>query len=107
MTSRVDSMSTLGRRLIKSAKEARAIARGNAEPSTYRTYVPPDVDVKTIRRGLRLTQAEFSRRFGIPPGTLRDWEQGRRRPEGPARAFLLVIKHEPKAVERALAHAVT
>jgi putative transcriptional regulator len=62
--------------------------------------------VKTIRRRLKLTQQEFSQRFGIPQGTLCDWEQGRR-PEGPARAFLLVIQHEPKAVKRALAHAMT
>ena len=98
-------MSTLGNRLINAAKEARAIARGEADPSTYRVHVPDAVDVKSIRRRLKLTQDEFSRRFGIPQGTLRDWEQGRRHPEGPARALLLVIQHEPKAVERALAHA--
>ena len=100
-------MSTLGKRLIKAAKEARSIARGEADPATYRVHVPADIDVRTIRRRLKLTQAEFARRFGIPPGTLRDWEQGRRHPEGPARAFLLVIQHEPKAVERALAHVMT
>jgi len=100
-------MSTLGKRLIKAAKEARAIVRGEADATTYRVHVPTDVDVRSIRRRLKLTQDEFSRRFGIPQGTLRDWEQGRRRPEGPARAFLLVIQHEPKAVERALAHSIT
>jgi putative transcriptional regulator len=100
-------MSALGKRLIKAAKEARAISRGNADPATYRVHVPANVDVRTIRRQLKLTQAEFSQRFGIPPGTLRDWEQGSRSPEGPARAFLLVIQHEPKAVERALAHAMS
>ena len=100
-------MSALGKRLIKAAREARAIARGEADPSTYRVHVPAEVDVKLIRRRLKLTQAEFARRFGIPPGTLRDWEQGRRHPEGPARALLLVIQHEPKAVERALSHAMT
>jgi putative transcriptional regulator len=95
-------MTTLGKRLIEAAKEARMIARGEADPKSYRVHVPADVDVKSIRRRLKLTQEEFARRFGIPEGTLRDWEQGRRRPEGPARAFLLVIQHEPKAVERAL-----
>ncbi len=99
-------MSTLGKRLIKAAKEARAIARGKADPSTYRVHVPAEVNVKSIRRRLKLTQEEFSRRFAIPQGTLRDWEQGRRHPEGPARALLLVIAHEPKAVERALAHSM-
>jgi putative transcriptional regulator len=99
-------MTSLGRRLLKAAKEARAIARGEADPKSYRIHVPADIDVKAIRRRLKLTQIQFARRFGIPEGTLRDWEQGRRQPEGPARAFLLVIQHEPKAVERALAHAL-
>jgi putative transcriptional regulator len=98
--------SRAGSRILQGAKEALAFARGEADPKDYRIHVPPDIDVKTIRRRLKLTQDEFSRRFGIPQGTLRDWEQGRRRPEGPARAFLLVIQHEPKAVERALARAM-
>jgi putative transcriptional regulator len=97
--------SKAGSRILQGAKEALAFARGEASLKNYRVHVPADLDVKSIRRRLKLTQDEFSRRFGIPQGTLRDWEQGRRRPEGPARAFLLVIQHEPKAVERALAHA--
>jgi len=94
-----------GSRVLQGAKEALAFARGEADPKDYRVHVPTDINVTEIRRRLKLTQDEFSRRFGIPQSTLRDWEQGRRRPEGPARAFLLVIQHEPKAVERALAHA--
>jgi putative transcriptional regulator len=77
------AMSTLGKRLIKGAKEALAIARGEADRSTYRVHVPAEVNVKSIRRRLKLTQDEFSRRFAIPQVTLRDWEQGRRHPEGP------------------------
>jgi putative transcriptional regulator len=96
-------MSKLGKRLIQAAKEARAIARGKADPSTCRVHVPIDIDVKAIRTRLRLTQTEFAHRFGIPPGTLRDWEQHRRRPEGPARVLLVVIDKEPEAVNRALA----
>ncbi len=98
--------SKAGSRILQGAREALAFARGEADPSVYRVHLPTDIDVKRMRRRLKLTQDEFSRRFGIPQGTLRDWEQGRRRPEGPARAFLLVIQHEPKAVERALAHAM-
>jgi putative transcriptional regulator len=97
--------SKAGSRILQGAKEALAFARGEADEKKYRVHVPAEINVRTIRRRLRLTQDEFSRRFGIPHGTLRDWEQGRRRPEGPARAFLLVIQHEPKAVERALAQA--
>ncbi|TMJ49456.1 MAG: helix-turn-helix domain-containing protein [Alphaproteobacteria bacterium] len=99
-------MSKFGKRLIKAAKGARAIARAEAKPGSYRVHVPADVDVRGIRSRLGLSQAAFASRFGIPQGTIRDWEQGRRRPEGPARVLLLVIKEEPEAVSRALGHAV-
>jgi putative transcriptional regulator len=59
--------------------------------------------VKTLRRALGLTQEAFSRRYAIPIGTLRDWEQGRYEPDAPARAYLKVIKAEPEAAARALA----
>jgi putative transcriptional regulator len=58
--------------------------------------------VKTLRRALALTQEEFSTRYHIPLGTLRDWEQGRSAPDQPAKAYLTVIARNPKAVERAL-----
>ena len=87
--------------------EAAARADADAQPLTptelQRMKRTPQA--KIIRRALSLTQEEFAARYRIPLGTLRDWEQGRRRPEGPARSFLLVIQHEPKAVERALAQA--
>ena len=95
-------MTTLGKRLIKAAEEARTIARGEADPSTYKVHVPAEIDVKAIRKGLKMTQAEFSARYGFPLGTIRDWEQGRGRPDTSARAYLLVISREPQAVERAL-----
>jgi putative transcriptional regulator len=56
----------------------------------------------TLRRRLMLTQEEFSSRFGIPLGTLRDWEQGRSEPDAPAKAYLKVISADPQAVARAL-----
>jgi putative transcriptional regulator len=95
-------MSTFGKSLIRSAKEAVAIARGEADPATYKVYVPTDLDVKAIRQALHMTQSEFANRYGFPVATLRDWEQGRGRPDTAARAYLLVISREPKAVERAL-----
>jgi putative transcriptional regulator len=60
------------------------------------------VDVKAIRAKLGFTQEEFARRFGFNLNTLRHWEQGMRQPEGPARAYLLVIDRAPKAVQDAL-----
>lgn len=95
-------MTSLGKRLIQSAHEAAAIARGEADPSTYRVFVPEDVDVRAIRTGLGLTQDEFSRRFGFTLSALRDWEQRRRRPDTAARAYLQVISREPEAVARGL-----
>jgi putative transcriptional regulator len=58
--------------------------------------------VKSMRRALGLTQEEFSARFKIPPGTLRDWEQGKVEPDHAARAYLTVIARDPEAVRRAL-----
>jgi putative transcriptional regulator len=95
-------MSKLGKRLIKAAREVRAIARGEADPRGYRVHVPADIDVQSIRLALNLSQNEFAARFGISPGTLRDWEQGRKKPEGPARVLLMVIAKDPGAVTRAL-----
>jgi putative transcriptional regulator len=60
------------------------------------------VDVKAIRAKLGLTQAQFAGRFGFNVNTLRHWEQGLRQPEGPARAYLLVIARAPQAVQDAL-----
>ena len=57
---------------------------------------------KTLRRALSLTQEEFSARYHIPLGTLRDWEQGRTRPDQPARAYLMAIAGDPEGVLRAL-----
>lgn len=59
--------------------------------------------VKVIRQALRLSQEEFSERYRIPIGTLRDWEQGRSEPDQAARAYLRVIAMEPEVVRRALA----
>jgi putative transcriptional regulator len=78
-----------------------AIARGEADPKTYRVHVPAEIDVRKIRKRLQLSQDDFAARFGIPRGTLLDWEQRRRRPEGAARA-LIVIDKETEAVTRAL-----
>jgi len=83
-------------------EEAVAYAKGTADKKTYRVHVPQTVDVRAIRTKLGLTQQEFAARFGFSINTLRHWEQGKRVPEGPTRAYLIVIDNEPKAVQRAL-----
>jgi putative transcriptional regulator len=96
-------MTTLGKRLIQAAREANAIAKGEADPATYRVHVPASIDVKAVRNKLRMTQKDFSARFAVQLSTLKDWEQHRRTPEGPSRVLLTIIDREPEAVERALA----
>jgi putative transcriptional regulator len=59
--------------------------------------------VRDLRRRVRLTQLEFASRLGVPVETIRNWEQGKRMPRGPARALLAVIAHAPDTVFSALA----
>ena len=59
--------------------------------------------VRDLRRRARLTQTEFASRLGVPVETIRNWEQGKRAPRGPARALLAVIAHSPDTVFAALA----
>jgi putative transcriptional regulator len=82
--------------------EALAYAEGKADASGYGVHIPEAIDVKAIRAKLDMTQEEFAGRFGFSVNTLRHWEQGRRVPEGPTRAYLLVIDRNPKAVQKAL-----
>jgi putative transcriptional regulator len=63
------------------------------------------VNTKKLRDRLGLTQEAFALRYGIPVGTLRDWEQGRKRLDAPARAYLLVIEKNPQAVAEMLGPA--
>jgi putative transcriptional regulator len=71
-------MSKLGKRLINAAKSAQAIAKGEADPKTYKVHVPAHLDVRAIRTKLKMSQNAFAARFGILPSTLRDREQKRR-----------------------------
>jgi putative transcriptional regulator len=95
-------MSKIGASIIRGFEEAIAFAEGTADLSLYKVHIPAEIDVRAIRGRLGLTQQQFATRFGFSVNTLRHWEQGRRVPEGPTRAYLLVIDREPKAVEKAL-----
>ena len=81
-------MSKLGKKLIVAAREGVPIARGEANPSTYRLHIPAEVDVKAMRRRLGMTQEVFALRFGLTLASVRDWEQSRNAPTGPVRAYL-------------------
>jgi putative transcriptional regulator len=72
------------------------------EKTGYRVTLPAEVDVKAIRKRLNMTQSRFSDTFGFSLDAVKHWEGGRRTPESSARAFLLVIARNPKAVISAL-----
>ena len=80
--------------------EVDAILAG--ETAGYRVSVPDRIDVKGIRKQLKMTQARFSMTFGFSLDAVKHWEGGRRTPESSARAFLTVIARNPSAVIAAL-----
>ena len=86
--------------LVESVREAGRILRGETKPS--REFVFTAEDVQAIRKKLRKSQDEFALMIGVSVATLRNWEQGRRQPHGPARALLKIAAENPKAVEKAL-----
>ena len=95
-------MSRAADSIRKGLEQAVAYAKGDISPRAYRVHVPAHVDAKAIRTKLGMTQQAFAARFGFSINTLRHWEQGKREPEGPTRAYLLVIERAPKAVRKAL-----
>jgi putative transcriptional regulator len=92
-------------KLVESIKQAGEIKRGARKPSRSFEFNP--LDVKMIRAKLQKSQSEFAQMIGVSMATLQNWEQGRRKPEGPARALLQVALHNPKAVQEALAQDKT
>jgi putative transcriptional regulator len=97
---RKPKLSRLARSIIEGLEEAAAHARG--EITLPIRYFPGPVNVKGIRQKRGLSQSEFANRYGFSTRTLQEWEQGRAQPESAARAYLLVIARNPKAVEEAL-----
>jgi putative transcriptional regulator len=87
-------------KLMESIQEAGEIKAGVRKPS--RIYKIDPVDIKLIREKLHVSQSEFAMIIGVSPRTLQNWEQGRRSPEGPAKALLKVASRNPKAVLEAL-----
>jgi putative transcriptional regulator len=88
--------------ILTGAREAIAWARGEKVKARVSTIQIPEVDVKTVRKKLKLSQAAFAARFGLLPASVRNWEQGRRQPEHTARLLLAVIAKHPEAVQDVL-----
>jgi putative transcriptional regulator len=93
-------MSALFKDLMNGLTEVDNFLSG--ETSGYKVTVPSDIDVKAIRKSLKMTQARFSDTFGFSLDAVKHWEGGRRTPESSARAFLTVISRDPVAVISAL-----
>jgi putative transcriptional regulator len=90
-------------KIMQGVEEARAYLEGTADKNRYRVHVPETVNVKKIRRRLGLSQESFAKTYGFALSAVRDWEQGRRRPDRSARILLKIVEREPEAVTRALA----
>jgi putative transcriptional regulator len=81
--------------------DAVAITEGRADPTAYRVHAPDTVDVRAMRKVLKMTQGQFAASFGLPLRTVQGWEQGKT-PDPATRVLLRVIEREPDAVRRAL-----
>jgi putative transcriptional regulator len=93
---------TVGERIIEGLEQAIAWTRGENDNVRVSVIHVPEVDVREVRTKMGLSQARFATKFGFPPATLRNWEQGRARPDAPTRVLLAVIAKHPEAVEDVL-----
>ena len=98
-------MSEIGQKIIEGLESAVEIAQGKADPSAYRVHTisVENVDIRAIRQRMGLSQTMFAEQFGFSVSTLRNWEQGKRRPDPAVRAYLRVIEKAPDTVRAALA----
>ncbi len=92
-------------RIVAGFREAVDWVEGKDVAVRITTVDVPIVDVRELRRRMGLSQTAFAAKFGFQSATVRNWEQGRTRPEGPARVLLAVIARHPEAVEDALHQA--
>ena len=95
------SKRNIGKEIIQGLEEFKAWRHGNLKLNTHVVEMPVAADVSAIRKELGLSQPEFAGFMGVSLGTLRNWEQARREPHGPARALLLVASKQPAAVRAA------
>ena len=88
--------------LMRGAREALAFVKGDKSIGKVTVIEVEDLDVAKIRGKVKLSQDAFAAAFGIKPATLRNWEQNRVKPQGPARVLLTLIDRAPTAVIKAL-----
>ena len=88
---------TVGERIVEGLQQAVAWSRGENHQARVSLVHVPTVDVRKVRQRMGLSQVQFATKFGFPPGTLRNWEQGRAIPDAPTRVLLAVIAKHPEA----------
>jgi len=93
---------TIGESIIEGLNQAIRWTQGEKGRVNVTLVNVPDVNVRKVRTKMKLSQVQFANRFGLPPATLRNWEQGRAVPDAPTRVLLAVIAKHPEAVEDAL-----
>ena len=91
----------IGKEIIQGLEEIKAWKKGKTKLRTYTIDSPRAADVSAIRKELGLSQDQFAFFMGVSAATLRNWEQERREPQGPARSLLLVAAKQPQAVRAA------
>jgi putative transcriptional regulator len=96
---------TVGARIIEGLEQAIAWTKGENDRVRVTLVDVPEVDVRGVRLKMGLSQSQFATKFGFPPATLRNWEQGRSYPDAPTRVLLAVIAKHPEAVEDVLRKA--
>ena len=96
---------TVGKRIVEGLEQAVAWTRGEDDRARVTLVQVPEIDVREVRQTMGLSQAQFATKFGFPSATLRNWEQGRSRPDAPTRVLLAVIAKHPEAVEDVLGKA--
>ena len=95
----------VGESIIQGLKEAIAWPEGKNDRVRVTMVDVPAVDVRKVRPKMGLSQPQLATKFGFPPATLRNWEQGRSHPDTPTRVLLAVIARRPEAVEEVLRKA--
>jgi putative transcriptional regulator len=93
---------SVGESIIEGIQQAIAWTKGENDDVHVTLVRLPEIDVKEVRMKMGLSQAQFATRFGFPPATLRNWEQGRSRPDTSTRVLLAVIAKHPEAVDDVL-----
>lgn len=99
-------MTKAGEQILAGARAGLAYIQGDKTQGRANYIIAKDIDVKAVRQKTGLTQEGFAETYGFSISTLKKWESGNRKPEGPAKAYLMVINQSPDVVQQALHSAM-